>query len=504
MSQTVDRRTFLRRSAAATGGGLLSAVALERLTNRQASAAAGNQAKASIAGESYGPLSPKPDQRGEQVLSLPEGFSYVTFGHIGSQMSDGNRTPVALDGMAAFAGPGGLVRLIRNHEDRNAPGAGTVGGEPRKKYDPKAGGGTTTLDYDPSTRQLRQDFVSLNGTVVNCAGGIGYKERSWITCEETVAGPNHTNPAMRFPERHGYCYEVPVERGPDELRRARPIRAMGRFSHEAIAVDQRTGVVYLTEDPGTGRGAGFYRYLPDNPNRLRDGGKLQMLGIRGRSQVDTRKGQTVGDSMSVAWHDIDFPDPEYETNDDPESVFNQGYKKGGALFNRLEGCWYDEGSIFFVSTSGGDAENGDVNSDGYREGFGQVWEFRARTRNAGLLSLVFESPSGGVLDSPDNLTVTPRGGLILCEDDASSDSDMNPQAPGIGDVNRLIGLTPDGDAFEFAVNRFNDAELAGACFSPDGTTLFVNIFGGSTGTIDSLAGQGMTCAITGPWDQGPL
>lgn len=232
--------------------------------------------------------------------------------------------------------------------------------------------------------------------------------------------------------------------------------------------------------------------------------KLQILGIKRRPGVDLRKGQAVGDSMSVAWFDIDFPDPEYETNNDPESVFNQGFAKGGALFNRLEGCWYDDGSVFFVSTSGGDAENGDVNADGYKEGFGQVWEFRASSRNPGLLTLIFESPAGGVLDSPDNLTVTPRGGIILCEDDASSDEDTHPLAPGIEDVNRLIGLTPDGDAFEFAVNRFNDSEFAGACFSPDGQTLFCNILGATRGTIEEHAGQGMTFAVTGPWDQGPL
>jgi secreted PhoX family phosphatase len=399
----MDRRTLLRRGAAA-GGGVMSVLALERLSARQAQATNG-KARAAIAGEGYGPVESMADQRGQEVLALPAGFSYVTFGHIGAPMSDGNRTPLALDGMAAFAGTGGQVRLIRNHEDRNAPGAGTVPAGPRS-YDRQGGGGTTTLDYDPRTRSLVQDFVSLNGTIVNCAGGISFRARSWITAEETVAGPNHSVAGARFPVRHGYCYEVPVNRGPGELRRAQPITAMGRFAHEAVAVDQRTGIVYETEDPGSGQGAGFYRYLPNHPRRLHDGGKLQMLGIRKTPQVDLRKGQRVGDALAVEWFDIDYPDPEYETNNDPESVFNQGYGKGGALFNRLEGCWYDDGSIFFVSTSGGDAENGDVNPDGYREGFGQVWEYRPSSRHGGLLTLIFESPAGSVLDSPDNLTVT--------------------------------------------------------------------------------------------------
>ena len=51
---------------------------------------------------------------------------------------------------------------------------------------------------------------------------------------------------------------TPVDRGPNQLRTGRPIVAAGRFSHEAAAVDQRTGTVYETEDPGSGVGAGFY------------------------------------------------------------------------------------------------------------------------------------------------------------------------------------------------------------------------------------------------------
>ncbi|MGH7820747.1 MAG: alkaline phosphatase PhoX, partial [Candidatus Binatia bacterium] len=126
-------------------------------------------------------------------------------------------------------------------------------------------------------------------------------------------------------------------------------------------------------------------------------------------------------------------------------------------------------------------------------------EYRRAGSSGGALRLVFESPGQEVLDSPDNLTVTPRGGLILCEDDAGgSDGDTHPLAPGITDVNRLIGLTPDGHAFELAVNRLNDSEFAGACFSPSGRTLFANLFG------DGSPGSGMTVAISGPWEDGPL
>ena len=116
---------------------------------------------------------------------------------------------------------------------------------------------------------------------------------------------------------------------------------------------------------------------------------------------------------------------------------------------------------------------------------------------------MYESPSGSEMDSPDNITVTPRGGLITCEDDASSAYvDTHPLAPGVEHVNRLIGLTRRGEAFELAVNVLNGSELAGACFSPSGRTLFINLFGRARFDEDPV--EGMTCAVTGPWHRGPL
>jgi secreted PhoX family phosphatase len=337
---------------------------------------------------------------------------------------------------------------------------------------------------------------------VNCAGGISYRRRYWLTGEETVGGPDSADPLARFAKRHGYLFQTPVERGPDALEVGVPIVAAGRFSHEAAAVDQRTGIVYETEDPGSGVGAGFYRYTPNVPDNLAAGGVLEMLAVAGQPQVDLREGRTRGDALAVQWVRIDEPDPELTRVGDPRSTFNQGWAKGGAKFNRLEGCWEDDSTIFFVSTSGGDVKNGDVNSDGYAEGFGQVWAYRPGA-GGGTLTLVYESPSGGEMDSPDNLTVTPRGGLIACEDDASSAYvDTHPLAPGIEHVNRLIGLTQAGAAFELAVNVLNGSELAGACFSASGRTLFVNLFGRARFDEDPV--EGMTCAITGPWRRGPL
>lgn len=503
MHTGLDRRTFLTRAAAA-GGGLLSIGAVERLVARDA-LGYGRRTSA----EPYGPLRRLADQRGVEVLALPVGFSYVTFSHTGSMMSDGYPTPLALDGMGSFAagrfhgrGKDHVVRLVRNSEDRNPAGtAGSVLGDRSAAYDPTAFGGTTTLVYDEHRRELVQDFVSLNGTTVNCAGGISYRRRYWLTGEETVAGRDSADPLAQFAKRHGYLFQTPVDRGPNELGVGVPIVAAGRFSHEAAAVDQRTGFVYETEDPGSGVGAGFYRYTPSDADDLTAGGVLDMLAIVGQPQVDLREGRTRGERLAVGWVRIDEPDPELTSVGDPRSTFNQGWAKGGAKFNRLEG-WEDDGTIFFVSTSGGDVKNGDVNSDGYAEGFGQVWAYQPGS-GGGTLMLVYESPSGAELDSPDDLTVTPRGGLVACEDDASSEYvDTHPLAPGIENVNRLIGITRAGEAFELAVNVLNGSELAGVSFSPSRRTMFFNVFGRAR--FDEDAVEGMTCAVTGPWRRGPL
>jgi secreted PhoX family phosphatase len=508
----LDRRSFLARGAAATGGAVLAAAAFD--TAAGAATPPRTRPDPQTDPDSYtggyGPLRPvvAANDPGVEYFALPAGFSYVVFGKTGTPMvSDPSlRNPRSHDGMAAFDGnswfvaergdgPGRTVRLTRNHEDRNAPGAGTVGGPGQTRYDPLAGGGVTVLDYDPRTRAIVRDHIGVNGTHVNCAGGIAWRRQGWLTCEETIVGPE-----AGYGRRHGYVFLVPI--GARDTVPARPLTAMGRFSHEAVATDQRTGVVYLTEDAGSGRGSGFYRFLPRDPARLERGGRLQILMIEGRPQTDLREGQTERRWLPVTWRDIDDPDPEPVVEAElpgATSVFAQGWAAGGAKFNRLEGIWAAERSFFIASTSGGDAKNGDVNSDGFAEGYGQIWEYEPSRHGDGRLRLVFESPGGSVLDSPDNLTVTPRGNLLLCEDDAgSADGDEHPLAPGLTDVNRLIGLTRAGRTFEFLVNRFSTSELAGACFSPDGQTLFVNVFG------TAAEGSGFTAAITGPWRRGVL
>ena len=504
----LDRRSFLKAGSAT----LLATTGLQAISTRMAEAAPGRRVGPRNARADYGPLSPAVAvNTRDRWLSLPAGFSYSVFGKTGAPMSDGRRSPRAHDGMGAFTSASGAVTLIRNQEVRFSREAPFTQGEfvieaPEGSYDRTAGGGTTTLRFDPRqfrTRSggLTQHFVSLTGTVVNCAGGIAPGGNGWLTCEEIVQDEAQAGAApgsvQRTERRHGYVFHTPLRVVPGRPASSQPLVAMGRFAHEAATVDDRTGIVYQTEDAGSGRGSGFYRFVPTDRADLAKGGVLQVLGIAGRPASDLREGQRQGRPLPVTWITITQPDPAGEA---PNAVFEEGFAKGAAKFNRLEGCWDGAGSIFFASTSGGDAKNGDVNSDGFEEGYGQIWEYVPRGRSGGQLVLLYESPDGDVLDSPDNLVVSPRGGLVLCEDDSSSANlNQTDESEFFGeDKNRLIGLTLQGTAFPVAENIVNDSELAGACWSADGRFLFVNVYG-----YDE-EGSGGTCAITGPWARGAL
>lgn len=443
----LSRREVLRMAAALPGLGAVRGLVALVLTQACDAAGPGGDG-------SYGVPAPSPAANtGETLLALPPGFQYTVFGRTGDTMSDMRPTPGSHDGMAAFQ-VGAELRLVRNHEVR-AVGSPLVSGT---SYDNQATGGTTTLVVDPVTRALQRSFVSLSGTSTNCAGGPT-PWGSWITCEETTAGP-----LTGFDEPHGFCFEV--QAAADGPVTPVPLTAMGRFVHEAVAVDPVTGIVYLTEDRNA---AGLYRFIPDTPGNLAAGGQLQMLAIANQTGYDTRTGQTRLSVLPVSWVDIADPNPP-NAESTASAVNAQGLALGAATFGRLEGAWFGNGRLYVNATSGGDA------------GLGQVWEYQPAS-TGGSLRLLYESPSIDVLLQPDNLCVSPRGrGLVICED-------------GTG-VRHLRGLTTDGRIFEFARNAvpgFEDREFAGATFSPDGQTLFVNI-----------QAPGLTFAIWGDWARGAL
>lgn len=478
MSQSIratrlGRRSFLVRAAGALGG------AFGALSVRDALAQSGNgrPARAALGNGGYGELQPvtrfEPDFGGEVNLFLPEGFDFVAFGTVGRIMADGNITPLALDGMAAFPGLPGMVRLVRNHEERTGSASVLASGSPDKRYDFFGGGGTSTLEiaFDGAGIPfLQRDWMSISGTIVNCAGGAT-PSGSWLTCEETTVGMT-----SGWEQPHGYIFEVPS--ASEEEVDAVPLTAMGRFVHEAVCVDPRTGIVYETEDRGTG---GIYRFIPNIPGNLAEGGRLQMLAIKHAFQYDTRTGQTTARGLPVSWVDIPDPNPP-EAEADSLAVFRQGLEQGGAIFGRPEGCWFGNGAVYFCCTNGGDA------------GEGQIWEYKPAGRSEGVLRLIYESPGVEALSFPDNITVTPSGALLLCED------------TGRRDFHYLQGLTRDGRIFPFCATT-QGGEWAGATFSPDGNYLFVNLFGSSRGNPTdptTFSERGTSLAIWGPWEIGAL
>ena len=424
------------------------------------------------------PLLADPDQR----LDLPEGFTYTLVSETGGMMADGFYRPGRPDGMACFAHPTSTDKciLMRNHENWLDTPMGSPFGKANELlervsesqlYDRKGDGspffgGVTKVVYDLRNNRLESDHLVLTGTVANCAGGRT-PWGSWLTCEEQMLKPEE-GPG----KYHGFVFETPSSA--TGLIDAVPLKAMGRFAHEAAAVDPATGIVYLTEDD---RSALFYRFIPEVPGDLAKGGKLQALAIRGwKSAVTNNWPQDWGGSgpgwvkpgqeFEIYWIDLD------DVESTEADLAARGHAAGAAYFCRGEGMDYgirpgsNIGEIFFNCTQGGTQRTG------------QVWRYtpEGATDESGKLTLLYESPGADAMDMCDNLALAPWGDLILCED-------------GPGDQ-YLRGLTPDGQIYDLARNAHKDrSEFCGACFSPDGRTMFVNV-----------QEPGYTYAITGPWE----
>ncbi len=459
------RREFLSETfSSVCGFGVASA--FSALGGR---AALGEAAKARLA------LLPTNDEStGLPLIRLPEGFRYVTYGWTNDPMSDGTPTPPAHDGMGVVEERDGIVTIIRNHEVSNDGDALPLSdGSP---FDSRARGGCSSLKFDTRNGQWLESQIALSGTSRNCAGGVT-PWGTWLTAEETVLGVGSIdhykkNVPRTFKQDHGWIFEV----DPQGVKTPVPLTSMGRFVHEAVAIDRETGIVYETEDRGT---AGFYRFVPNQKQKLAAGGTLQVAEVIGHD--DLRGHVETGKVFAVRWHTI--PEPTLantpgQEKPDELGVYKQGKKLGGTTFARLEGCWSGHGKIYFDATSGGAAKAG------------QIWEYDPAREK---LTLLFESPGKDVLNMPDNLCVNPHGGLVLCEDGDYGDDEFPQRIHLLSQNGRLIPLAVNDMQLKGEKNNFKGdyrgREWAGATFSPDGQWLFVNI-----------QTPGLTLAITGPWE----
>lgn len=437
----LNRRNFIGATGAAFSGLLLNGC-----TGRSAPP---TSAPSSFA--DYGPLVPDP----AGMLDLPRGFSYRLLSSLGNAMTDGCTVPDKADGMGCFSLGNDEIVLIRNHELVPADDAGGV---LAKGFGTRDGaivpGGTTSIVLDATTLEVKREFRSLAGTIRNCSGGIT-PWGSWLTCEEAPTGPG-----QRFgeglAENHGWVFEVPANA--TGLIDAVPLKAMGRFNHEAACIDPRTGIVYLSEDRDD---SVLYRFVPTTPGRLGDGGLLQAMVVEGLSDTRnwTSADMAVGSRHTVRW--IDCDDVE-SPNDDLRS---RAAAKGAAVVARGEGIHTGTDEIFVCSTNGGQRK------------LGQILRLVPGTGGEpDQIELFFESQSKDQFNYGDNLTVGPNGHLIVCEDQYTEVVD-----------NHLRGITPDGRAYTLGRLRMQ-TELAGGCFSPDGKWFFVNAYSPTR-----------TLAITGPW-----
>ena len=463
---------------------------------------AGASGSIAVAGP-YGPLRPVADLATSlPLLLLPEGFQYRSFSWAGDPMTNGAPAPDSHDGMGVIsanccAAETELV-LVRNHERGFASPIGAPA-----RYDTVVpgghihppGGGTTTLVF--RGREWVSVEPSLCGTLENCAGGVT-PWGSWLSCEETMI--DSTGAGGR---RHGYVFEV---RRDAAQTTGRPIVAMGRFKHEAVAIDPYTHYACLTED--NPNRSTLYRFVPDDPGgtfgSYEKGGRLQAARVSGQNNADLRA-PGLGDEYCIEWIDLSEPDASpgeapaefTDASGETSGPFLEAWSKGALRMSRGEGISFHKGKFYIVDTTAG------IGSDG-RRGFGEgaVWEYDPRDER---MRAVFASGSQLVGDNIDNITVSPRSGIVLCENG-------EPVIDSYGPGTRLLGLTAGGESYTLAKNNIQlsgtqvfeagktvlpgdhrGAEWCGACFDPAGEVLFANI-----------QTPGITFAIWGPWAKGNL
>jgi len=474
----VPRRSLFSLAALGAGAGIAGSLSLP-------SVAHADSRDHSIG---YGPLVVDP----KGLIDLPAGFSYNVLAISNAVLANGvavapttltdggENSPSRYDGSGSFPRRGGGAVLVQNHEN----GTTAVFPVPHRSgitYDSGAAwGGTTTLSVDRNGHRV-SEIVSLSGTISNCAGGVT-PWNTWLTCEETEIKAGESGAT----KNHGYVFEVDPY---DQRRNAdpQPIKAFGRYPHEAMVVDPSSGCTYGTEDAGSPNGL-LYRWTPDRHGRSRGFRDLGPTAGTLEAMYCTKSGAFVpdlsvfsqlGTTLDVTW--VKVPDRDaasistrkqfdYLTKDTTGAYTVPVARPAGPITRsrKLEGAWWSRGGFYFDASYARPSDGSASTHDG------QIWFFDVSRQKIRLIAYFPATADQDVdVDGPDNLTVNPHGGLVICED-------------GDG-VNHLVTVGLDGSSAFFGRNR-NDSEFTGANFSPDGRTLFAN-----------SQEPGVVFAIAGPW-----
>jgi secreted PhoX family phosphatase len=382
-----QRRKLLRYGCI----GLASLMAHHLLTVSTSKAATSNLA-------SIGPLQ-APDQNG---VRLPKGYSSRIVAYSGQNLF-GYRWHAAPDGGNTFATDEGGWIYVSNSEMKNSAG------------------GAGALHFDQNGKLINA-YPILKNTHFNCAGGAT-PWQTWLSCEEV---------------EHGLVWECdPYGKKPAQVR-----KALGRFKHEAVAVDTRNKQLYLTEDEPDGC---LYRYTSHSLNAagypdLEDG-FLEVAEILGDRQ------------KTVRWHRL--PDPE------AIKIATRKQIKQCSRFNGGEGIWYHHGMVYFTT-----------------KGDNRVWAYDTHTHHLDIIydAARYASPA---LSGVDNIITNAAGELLVAEDGGNmqivvlSDKIIKP-------LLQLVG--------------HDHSEITGPAFSPDGSRLYFSSQRGKTGRNEN----GVTFEITAP------